>query len=596
MRLLNVDTMKMEEFFDGTVPPYVILSHRWGPEEVSFQEWNRVLELEDKIHSITRQSAFHTARHANDYHHEIQREKYRKLAEKKAAIRQKAGFSKILSCAGLVRKQKSRTEGEQTLCSYVWIDTCCIDKTNNAELSEAINSMFRWYRNSKLCLVYLADVPGGLELNEMEDKVRASNWFKRGWTLQELLAPEFVKFFDQSWEFLFNKYDQARLLAEITCIDENILDGFEKVSDACTAKKMSWAASRETTRKEDIAYCLLGIFDVNIPLLYGEGDKAFLRLQEEIIRQSGDLSIFAWGYHNPVVYQNHSIFAQSPADFVGCSGFTKGNAPPAVISMTNVTLSVQLSYYRPRSDRLSFIYADLNCFDYNGTLENLVFLPLVLIGNQLGSNANDISSLSFERPAGARPLPINDENTITWNPDEHWIYETRTIYIFKKCFERHPKPREFMLASYSAVVDEVYPPHFWGQVGTTLDFGGMHKGNLWYPGAVEAKAKTDSHEYDTVAYIRVSHGRNRRCQMVIIVRCSEHWNTEVRLSEWPNTERVSLADFEFNQNLHSEGMGGIASFEPGVEGTLFGGFHITHYDMTIAIIPSGPFQLVTKRL
>jgi hypothetical protein len=569
MRLLNVETMKMEEFFDETVPPYAILSHRWGAEEVSFQEWNRVLELEDKIHSITRQSAFNTARHANDYYHEIQREKYRKLAEKKIAIRRKAGFSKILSCAELVRKQEILIGRKLRLCSYVWIDTCCIDKTNNAELSEAINSMFRWYQNSSLCLVHFADVPGGLGLNEVEDKVRASDWFERGWTLQELLAPRVVKFFDQSWEFLFNKESKAPLLAEITRIDEDILTRFYSLSDACTAKKMSWAASRTTTRKEDLAYCLLGIFGVNMPLLYGEGDNAFLRLQEEIIRQSGDLSIFAWGYHAPKVYKAGWIFAQSPADFVGCSNFAMGNNQPAVISMTNVTLSVRLSYHRPPTERLDFIYADLNCFEMGG-MANSIFIPLVLEKHQVGitDSDDDTPSLRFKRPAGARPIPINPTIVRPLHGRTHWILETRTLSISKNCFEKwHPTHGGIFLdgldlPSSHVVAEEVYPPIFWGYTATVLDFGDRHVGEEY------------AQEYDPVGYIRVSRRNNQSSQMVVVVRPIGYETIKVQLSEWSEWKGASLADFHLSRGLFNEKQNSVVDLEPGIKGKLFGEFFV----------------------
>ena len=174
---------------------------------------------------------------------------------------------------------------------------------------------------------------------------------------------------------------------------------------AATAMKMSWAASRTTTCREDLAYCLLGIFNVNMPLLYGEGEKAFLRLQEEIMRQSGDLSIFAWGYQVLKVHENGGMFARSPTDFIGCSTFERRLSRPTVISATNITLSMEISYYRPNTERLDFVYADLNCSPAD---EEPLFLPLVINGNESFPmrNANHITNIWFERPAGVRPILI----------------------------------------------------------------------------------------------------------------------------------------------------------------------------------------------
>lgn len=154
--------------------------------------------------------------------------------------------------------------------------------------------MYRWYRNARSCYAYLADVSidGGAET--VEGKIEGSRWFTRGWTLQELVAPANVEFYSKDWESLGSKSDLHALLTEITGIEERVLrTGF--LEDVSIAKRMSWAARRRTTRVEDRAYSLLGIFDVNMPLLYGEGIKAFIRLQEEIMRVSDDQSLFAWG-------------------------------------------------------------------------------------------------------------------------------------------------------------------------------------------------------------------------------------------------------------------------------------------------------------
>ncbi|KAF1992769.1 hypothetical protein P154DRAFT_417858, partial [Amniculicola lignicola CBS 123094] len=161
----------------------------------------------------------------------------------------------------------------------------CIDKTSGAELTEAINLMFNYYKCAKVCFVYFADVssPG-------YDQIGASRWFTRGWTLQELLAPPTIVYLDALWNLI---PVPVALIADITGIPVSILQG-GNIDDVSIACRMSWALSRKTSRIEDLAYCLLGIFDINMPLLYGEGMKAFTRLQEHIVQKSIDETIFLW--------------------------------------------------------------------------------------------------------------------------------------------------------------------------------------------------------------------------------------------------------------------------------------------------------------
>ncbi len=171
---------------------------------------------------------------------------------------------------------------------YFWIDTCCIDKRNSAELSEAINSMFQYYRNSARCFVYLTDVsaaePGQHSLSgrPWEPAFRASRWFTRGWTLQELLAPASVQFFAQNRTLLGDKTSLQDQIHEITGIPASALRGDPLAHFSVTAR-FKWAESRQTSREEDLAYCLLGIFGVFIAPIYGEGRvNAIRRLKKEI--------------------------------------------------------------------------------------------------------------------------------------------------------------------------------------------------------------------------------------------------------------------------------------------------------------------------
>ena len=192
--------------------------------------------------------------------------------------------------------------------------------------------MFRWYRTAAIRYAYLSDVNDPCELER-------SRWFTRGWTLQELVAPKEVLFYSSNWTLLGTKLQISDKLCQITNIDTEVLatGAFDQVS---IAGRMSWAASRQTTRVEDLAYCLMGIFDINMPLLYGEGKKAFIRLQEEILRVSpDDFSLFAWGLPANIRTGDecfaaqdyadgsklHGIFADSPAAFTLCRQIQPSN-------------------------------------------------------------------------------------------------------------------------------------------------------------------------------------------------------------------------------------------------------------------------------
>ncbi|KAI0631658.1 HET-domain-containing protein [Trametes polyzona] len=177
----------------------------------------------------------------------------------------------------------------------LWIDTCCIDKTNSAELHEAINSMFAWYASATVCYAFLYDVTTREPPNSPDSTFRNSVWFKRGWTLQELIAPKVVIFLSQDWIPIASKHSISDVLEEITGIDAAVLLGTKPLHEVSVARRMSWASKRETTRVEDEAYCLMGIFGVHLPTIYGEGKQAFLRLQEEIMRRIPDTTLFAWG-------------------------------------------------------------------------------------------------------------------------------------------------------------------------------------------------------------------------------------------------------------------------------------------------------------
>ena len=325
MRLLNTRTLQFQEFFDSQIPKYAILSHRWGNEEVTFQEFRK----------------------GKKQHHE--------------------GYVKIEQCSVL-----AGSRGFQ----WVWIDTCCIDKKSSAELSEAINSMYRWYQRAGECYAYLSDVTwDSRDIEGSKTVFGQSLWFTRGWTLQELLAPHQVIFFDNKWNFFGTKQDLRTKISAVTGIEEIYVISIPPCyfSNApCVAKKMSWLSRRVTSRAEDMAYCMLGLFDVNMPLLYGEGgQKAFLRLQLEIIRKSDDESIFAWTSNR----NSSGMLAFHPGNFADSGDITifrrleKKRFP---YFMTNQGLELQVPNRRPAGHEASDHYSllqdrvllALNCWRY----------------------------------------------------------------------------------------------------------------------------------------------------------------------------------------------------------------------------------------
>ena len=286
MRLINVSTLQLDWFADEEhVPSYAILSHTWGEGEVSIYDFT---------------------------------------SPGRTAATDLLGYRKIeLVC------RQAQLDG----LTYAWVDTCCIDKTSSAELTEAINSMYEWYRKADVCYTFLVDLAPHDPLVEGDDEDGAqkpsaafanSRWFTRGWTLQELIAPKTVRFYDNAWVLRGTKKSLAPLISTITRIEEPVLRGTIDISMLPIARRMAWAAGRTTTRAEDMAYCLLGIFDVNMPMMYGERRKAFIRLQEAIMHESNDTSLFAW-QAKPGGLAFRGILAESPAEFSEAGGIENGS-------------------------------------------------------------------------------------------------------------------------------------------------------------------------------------------------------------------------------------------------------------------------------
>ncbi|KAI0645324.1 hypothetical protein C8Q79DRAFT_764738 [Trametes meyenii] len=211
--------------------------------------------------------------------------------------------------------------------AWFWIDAPCINRRDGAELDEAIRAMYCWYAEAKICFAHLADVESRENIEAQGSTFRESVYFTRGWTLQELIAPRRVIFITANWTALGEKVALAGLLQEVTGIDRDVLTLHRRASSVSVACRFSWASRRQTRREEDETYCLMGLFDIHMPVLYGEGRaKAFHRLQEEILRTIRDHTIFAWGPRNdlsvisgdtitPTAGTPVSPFAQSPAAF-----------------------------------------------------------------------------------------------------------------------------------------------------------------------------------------------------------------------------------------------------------------------------------------
>ncbi|KAI1794543.1 hypothetical protein LXA43DRAFT_995504 [Ganoderma leucocontextum] len=222
---------------------------------------------------------------------------------------------------------------------YIWINTCCINDDNTLESSEAIHATFRRFSKAAICYVYLADVPeaDNPSMRSVGSPFHFSRWFTRGWTLQELISPKNLVFASQNWQRLGTKEGLAEVISEITGIDEEILTHCKLYSDVSVARRMYWASRRRTTRVEDEAYSLMGLFGVTIQPMYGEGHQAFFRLQQEILMRTQDQSLFAWGTRSPALHypradadpnhpplthfpphrdvQDSTLFARSPSDF-----------------------------------------------------------------------------------------------------------------------------------------------------------------------------------------------------------------------------------------------------------------------------------------
>jgi Heterokaryon incompatibility protein (HET) len=465
MRLLNVKTMNLEEFSGLQIPKYAILSHCWGIGEVTFQDIQHV------------------------------------------------GRSRWHLMAGATKIRYATAESSRHDLNYVWIDTCCIDKSSSAELSEAINSMYSWYEESEICFAYLEDVTS---VQSSIAGLGHSRWFTRGWTLQEMIAPAKIDFYGKSWMFLGNKIGLSSALSSITSIPEDILIDPSRRSLASVARKMSWAAGRKTSRVEDTAYSLLGIFKVNMPLLYGEGEKAFIRLQEEIIRETDDQSLFAWGvmhrYDRYLMYSD-GVLAESPAAFKGSENIVpiRSIAGRRPYSMTNRGLRIELPLLMPESTNFAvYPIAMLDCQfenDFSGSL-----------GIALRSTSN---SSEFTRQGGCgvrKYSPVQTENA-----------PVRIIYIGKNLKVHQPETlccivRSDSIQDHGYHIAQVAPRKFlWNKDTRTLQMA-FHEQTNKLIGAAFEFDNPEGHLRNFIIIIAFQPGirdHKRRSLIKILVKPAE---------------------------------------------------------------------------
>ncbi|KAH0848610.1 hypothetical protein FOPE_02539 [Fonsecaea pedrosoi] len=313
--LLRSDTGEFnltEHFGNDTIPPYAILSHTWGAdtEEVTFQDLTN------------------------------------------GTGKDKPGYEKIRFCG-----EQARQDDLQ----YFWIDTCCIDKSSSAELTEAINSMYTWYRKSAVCYAYLSDVEHNRKETGIIDGYLESRWWTRAWTLQELIAPNHVVLFDKHWSRIGTKTELTFSISVKTGIDEDVLRDPYAIFNKSVAQRMSWASKRQAKRIEDVSYSLLGIFDLSMALIYGEGRRAFTRLQQEILKVTGDQSLFAHCFSPHTVQELRErgdpdillpMFAESPMDFkdsgriVSCNQYSHQTG----VSVTDIGIHLRMQLVSPPDD------------------------------------------------------------------------------------------------------------------------------------------------------------------------------------------------------------------------------------------------------
>ncbi|KAK5740102.1 hypothetical protein LTR17_004814 [Elasticomyces elasticus] len=329
LRLIDVRTLRLKRVRDKA-PPYAILSHTWGEDEISLQEW----ESGDP------------------------------------AVTLKEGYLKVVDAC---------KQAERDGFDWLWADSVCIDKTNNSELAESIQCMYAWYQNAEVSYALLSDVDGTCAVasdgeraelgacssdfnSQRIQQFRRSRWFQRGWTLQELIAPRRIVFYSKDWTIFDDLPGLLPTVSEITNIPETVLRHEKKLGDCTFAQRLSWASGRETKRIEDQAYSLLGILDVVMPPHYGEGSKAFLRLQKVLLSEEGGMTVLAWNSQD--LAQSACLLAPSLACFreSGDIEAELSSLTTAEYSFTNVGLSGYFPVILRPTTVGEHIFTPLHCY------------------------------------------------------------------------------------------------------------------------------------------------------------------------------------------------------------------------------------------
>ncbi|KAE8442431.1 hypothetical protein EG329_003389 [Mollisiaceae sp. DMI_Dod_QoI] len=386
--------------------------------------------------------------------------------------------------------------------------------------------MFAWYRKARRCYVYLSDVESISDLSQ-------SRWFTRGWTLQELIAPTEVIFFNKYWLQIGTKnsagHSLMNVISAITTIPPVVLTAeFEpgQLSLFSIAQIMSWAAERQTTREEDLAYCLIGLFGVNMPMIYGEGNKAFLRLQLEILKVTYDHSIFTWT--RPRV-ENSSPFALAPSEFQQCGNVSRsaaGNHAESEYAMTNRGLRIKLVLMSARSIDPSEYYAALNCTEDG--IERGIYIM------RINNTDQYTRSRCFE--LGRRDEHFCDK------PETEEIYITsppaklNTSYEIRNSLFRLPPPiHQFRVAFFGDqwdIIEKIATPR------------GIWIPRCSHPGAHQWQLSLDGYNQDAGLMLQNTHTANR---FAVILGVGGSANRSI----WAGIE-TSIDDLERTKNCRSQ--------------------------------------------
>ena len=376
MRLINTHTKTFVEFPEREAPEYAVVSHKWGSDEVSYSDF-----LED-------------------------------------TYRRGRGWLKILKACKIAAARNVH---------WLWLDACCIDKRNTAEVAKSINSMYKWYQNAKECYAFLPDVNVGRSHADFAHQFRHSVWFERGWTLQELLVPPEVQFYNSTFQYLGRKRNGLDdHISAATGIGLEYLQDSSRIRNASVAERMRWASRRQTTEIEDEAYCLLGLFDISMSPCYGEGEKAFIRLQRKILQKTEDESIFAWWTDRDWT----GLLAPSPAAFAGdlpIEAYEYKDRAPILKSGKGLRLTVRApgTYI----DAIANYLLPLNCNVVSHSQPGGKICQQIAIGirvspiGQSETGALSLRGTSLQTSSRSQRLMLAQPSQWLNNDLEHWSYD-----------------------------------------------------------------------------------------------------------------------------------------------------------------------------